>query len=209
MWNPVDTQFFGPKTPVGIACVHDSEGAHILRNVAEGFQTVTHYYSIGCPTDFLKVLAQEETAPPYLLVSGHGGDHGINFGTYADGIDTSSLIEEDMPATSIAQHVKLPGTMIINTTCDGGSNDMAQAFLSGGALAYIGCTSNPLSIEHPLFVAHFFHSISRKKLSPYEAWEKAAAYDDQSRRYLYFDQKGRKYLNSEFSLVEETWDALK
>ncbi len=66
MWNPIDTEFFRPKIPVGIACVHDSANAQILRHVIEGFWTVTHYYAIGCPADFLKVIAQDETAPPYL-----------------------------------------------------------------------------------------------------------------------------------------------
>ena len=203
MWNPVDTEFFGPKTPVGIACVHNPDTAHLLRNVVEGFWTVTHYYDVGCPADFLKVIALEETAPPYLVIAGHGGDHGIEFGDYIDTIDTSSLIGEDMPASSIAKHVRLPGTVILNITCEGGSPEMAKAFLAGGAQGYIGTDPNPLAIEHPLFMAHFFHSISRKKLSPCQAWQKAASYDDQSRRYMYFDKEGRRRLDQEFHLVQE------
>ena len=203
MWNPIDTEFFGPKIPVGIACVHDPANAQILRHVIEGFWTVTHYYAIGCPADFLKVIAQDESAPPYLVISGHGGEHGILFGEYIDTIDTSSLIGEDMPASSIAKHVKLPGSVIVNTTCDGGSVEMARAFLAGGAQGYIGTDPAPLAIEHPLFVAHFFHSISRKKLSALDAWQRAASYDDESRHYVYFDREGRRRLDEDFRLVQE------
>lgn len=205
MWNPIDTQFFGPKTPVAIACVHNPDDAQRLRHLLEGLRAVTHYHNIGCPADFLRVIAQEQTAPPYLIVSGHGGDHGIHFGDYIDTIDTSSLVGEDMPASSISNHVKLPGTVIINTTCDCGSDEMAQAFLSGGARAYIGTDPNPLAIEHPLFIAHFFHSIIRKKMEPFEAWQSAAAYDNQSRLYMYFDADGRNRLDEEFRLVHETF----
>ena len=205
MWQPVDTQFFGPKTPVAIACVHDPENAQLFRHLLEGLWAVTHYHNIGCPTDFLHVIGQEETAPPYLVIAGHGGDHGIHFGEYGVSVDTSSLEGEDLPAASVAKHVKLPNTVILNITCDCGSEEMARAFLSGGARAYIGTDPNPLAIEHPLFVAHFFHSIIRKKMEPFEAWQSAAAYDSQSRLYMYYDADGRNRLDEEFQLVRETF----
>jgi len=205
MWTPVDTQFFGPKTSVAITCVENSESAQLLRGLLEGLWAVTHYHNIGCPEDFLRVIGQEETAPPYLVIAGHGGDHGIYFGEYGVPVDTSSLKGEDMPASSIAEHVKLPNTVILNLTCDCGSDEMARAFLSGGARAYIGTDPNPLAIEHPLFVAHFFHSIIRRRKEPFDAWQRAAAYDGQSRLYMYFDADGRNRLDEEFRLVHESW----
>ncbi len=203
MWTPIDTQFHGPKTPVGIVCVHDPANARLIRVLVEGLWAVTHYYDIGCPGDFLSVIAQEETAPPYLVIAGHGGDRGIRFGDYDESIETSRLVDGDMPADCIAEDVKLSGAVIVNLTCDGGSMDMARAFLAGGAKSYIGTDPNPLAIEHPLFIAHFFHSIIRKKMTPFDAWQGAAAYDDQSRRYLYFDRDGRKRLEEDFRLIEE------
>ncbi len=40
-------------------------------------------------------------------------------------------------------------------------------------------------------------------MTPFDAWQGAAAYDDQSRRYLYFDRDGRKRLEEDFRLIEE------
>ena len=152
MWTPVDTHFFGPKTPISIACVHDHGNALVFRRLLEGLGAVTLFHDIGTPGDFLKVIAQKESAPPYLVISGHGGDNGILFGDYMDGIDISSLISGDMPPASIAQHVRLPGSVIVNITCDGGTQEMADAFLSGGAVAYVGTDPKPTAVEHPIFL---------------------------------------------------------
>ena len=192
MWTPIDTQFFGPKTPIAIACIHDHENALVFRRLLEGLGAVTLFHNIGTPEDFLKVIEQEESAPPYLVISGHGGDHGIQFGDdYMEGIDVSSLLGGSLPPSSISERVRLPGSVIVNITCDGGSQEMADAFLSGGAKAYIGTDPNPMTVEHPIFLGHFFHSIIRRNRTPFEAWEKAAAYDNRSCFYHFFDKDGK------------------
>lgn len=195
MWTPIDTQFYGPKTPIAIACIHDHENAYVFRQALEGLGAVTLFHNIGTPGDFLKVIGQEDSAPPYLVISGHGGEHGIEFGDYMEGIDVSMLIDGSLPSSSIAAHVKLSGCVIVNITCDGGSEEMADAFLSGGAKAYIGTDPNPNTAEHPLFIGHFFHSIIRRNRTPLEAWRKAAEYDQRSSFYLFFDKDGRHSIN--------------
>ena len=197
MWSPVDTEFFGPKTPVAIACVHDHENALVFRRLLEGLSAVTLFHNIGTPEDFLKVISQDETTPPYLVISGHGGDHGIEFGEYMEGIDVSMLVDGSLPAEAIADRVRLPGCVIVNITCDGGEDEMAKAFLSGGAAAYVGTDPNPNTTEHPIFLGHFFHSIIRRKQTSFEAWKKAAEYDKRSHCYHYFDNKGRHTINGE------------
>jgi hypothetical protein len=111
------------------------------------------------------------------------------------GIDVSMLVDESLPPSSIAAHVKLVGCVIVNTTCDGGCEEMAEAFLAGGAKAYIGTDPNPNATEHPLFISHFFHSIIRRKMTPLEAWRKAAEYDHRSCLYQFFDKDGRQRIN--------------
>ena len=79
----------------------------------------------------------------------------------------------------------------MNIACDCGSQEMADAFLSGGAEAYIGTDPNPMAVEHPIFLGHFFHSIIRRNRTSFEAWEKAAAYDNRSCYYHFFDKNGK------------------
>ena len=179
-----------------VACIHDQENARIFRSLLEGFGAVTLLHNIGTPVDFLKVISQQESAAPYLVIAGHGGNHGIEFGDYMDGIDTSMLIDGSLPPDAIAAGVQLSGCVIVNITCDGGSQEMADAFLAGGAEAYIGTDPNPSAAEHPLFISHFFHSIIRRQMTPLEAWTKAASYDQRSCLYLYFDQNGKRSINT-------------
>ena len=122
MWTPVDTEFFGPKTPIAIACVHDSNG-FAYRPLLESLGAATLLHNIGTPGDFLKVLAQEDTAPPFLVISGHGGNQGIVFGDYVKGIDVSMLIDGFMPPHAIAVRVRPPGCAIVHFACDGGTRE--------------------------------------------------------------------------------------
>ena len=192
MWTPIDTQFFGPKAPVAIACVYNHESALVFRRLLEGLGAVTLFHNIGTPEDFLKVIGQEESAPPYLVIAGHGGDHGLMFGEdYMEGIDVSMLTAGSLAPGGIAERVRLPGCVIVNIACDGGTQDMANAFLSGGAQAYIGTDPNPNAAEHPIFLGHFFHSIIRRHKTPFEAWRKAAGYDYRSCLYHFFDKDGK------------------
>lgn len=196
MWTPVDTKFFGAKTPVAIACIHNHESALVFRRLLEGLDAVTLFHNIGTPEDFLKVIEQDESAPPYLVVAGHGAENGILFGDdYMDGIDVSMLVSGCLPPSGISERIQLPGCVIVNITCEGGSQEMADAFLSGGAQAYIATDPNPNAAEHPIFLGSFFHSIIRRKKTPFEAWQKAAAYDNRSCRYHFFDHTGKHSYN--------------
>ena len=194
MWTPIDTQFYGPRAPVAIACLYDHGTASLFRSILEGLGAVTHLHDIGTPEDFLKVIGQEESAPPYLIISGHGGEKGIHFGEFMKGIDTSTLIGEDMPPSVIAGRVRVPGTFIVNICCGCGTQEMADAFLSGGASAYIGTDPDPMAFDHTVFISQLFHSIIRSKMTPFEAWQKAAVYDKATTRYHFFDAKGKHSL---------------
>lgn len=191
MWTPIDTQFFGPKTPIAIACVYNHSTASVFRYLLEELGAVTLFHSVGTPGDFLKVIAQDDSAPPYLVIASHGEEGGLHFGDFMEGIDISMLTAGCLPPRAISEHVKLAGCVIVNIACDGGSEEMADAFLSGGARAYIGTNPNPNAAEHPIFVGHFFHSIIRRNKTPFEAWEMAAAYDHRSCYYHFFDKEGK------------------
>ncbi|MDA0745824.1 MAG: hypothetical protein O2954_04850 [bacterium] len=191
MWTPVDTKFFDKKLPVGIANVYSAQSALLFRTLLEDLGAVVLLHNLGTPGDFLEILAQGEDAPPYLIIAGHGDENGIVFGEFMESIDTSMLVEQSMPAKCIAQHINLPGTFVINLCCESGQQNMAEAFLAGGTSGYIGTDPNPPAVNHPLFIAHFFHSVIRRKKTPIETWRAAAEYDSRSKQYLLFNSEGR------------------
>jgi hypothetical protein len=164
---------------------------YLYRLLIEQLGGTVHMHLCGTPGDFLKVIAQGKSAAPYMVIECHGVDEGLVFGEYADFIDTSMLADGNMPPAVIAEHVDLPGRIVINEACGGGEPPMAEAFMKGGLEAYIGTVEPiPDGSAGPLFIAHFFYQLHRVKCTAREAWERAAAYDKDSRLYVYWDRDG-------------------
>ena len=173
MWHPVNVDFFIPQLPVSIVSLPDSGGrAGILRSLLKSLNCVVLTHPMGTPGDFLKVIAQQDTAPRYLIIVGHGEPDGLWFGSYAPYIDSSMLQGECLPATVIRQHVGLEGCTIIADCCYGGTKEMTDAFLSNGAKAYIG-TDKALGAALNVFLVNFFYRVLYKKVPDKEAVEQA------------------------------------
>jgi hypothetical protein len=176
MHTPIDMQFFSPRLPISIIALPNDFEARAMREILEMFfDCAVSIHWIGTPADFLKVLGQGEGVPGYIIICGHGDDEkGYYFGEYGNGIDTSMLRDQHMPAEVIAPVVNLPGCTVISTACGGGSDAMGKAFMQNGQItAYIACRDYPHGTDMPVFLVNFFFYTLRKKLSMHEAWQKA------------------------------------
>jgi len=167
----IDETFFAPRTPVSIAAIGDSGEALLIRSCLESLGAAVTLHLIGTPGDFLKVLNQSRDATRYLVISGHGDEIGFVFGEYHSGIDFSVLTKGSLPATALSGRINLPGTIVISTACDTGSPQMAEAFLKGGAAAYIAPNGYPGGSETALFVHMLFHQIMVETVSASKAVE--------------------------------------
>lgn len=195
MWKPVETEFDVPQFPVGI--VHISgNGAEFTRLLLEDSFCVVRLFSIGTPSDLLKVLSLGEDAPRYMILMGHGDSDGIVFPEYAPDItDISMLRNGCLPPEVIGRHVDLPGCTVISYSCEGGFEAMGQAFVAGKVAAYIGCRTSPGSMMAlNLFLLHFLFGAMQKKLSDRDAWHRAltAIDDDTIREFNFFHGDGRE-----------------
>ncbi|KZE78509.1 hypothetical protein AV654_01770 [Paenibacillus elgii] len=197
MWKPVDTRFYAKRLPIAIAAIDDGGEANFIRTVLEQFNTVTLFHAIGTPGDFLQVIGQGEgNAPPYLIISAHGDKGGIIFGEYIEEIDVSSLHDEVMLPETIGQAINLPGTVVINTACSAGVEEAGRAFMQGNLKAYIAADIDVSGEAAALFIMHFFHRLIKTE-SLEEAWQHAAAYDEESRAYRLYVQDGFYQLTPE------------
>jgi hypothetical protein len=141
MKRAIDEQFYTPRLPISIVALPDSElEAQAMRAILESLGCAVMIHWIGTPMDFLKVLGQGESAPRYLLVSGHGDEEkGYYLGEYADFIDTSMLRDHYLPADVLAPVINLPGCTVISSACASGVELMGCAFVKTGQIqAYIG-----------------------------------------------------------------------
>jgi hypothetical protein len=186
MKHAIDEQFYTPRLPIDIVALPNSDyEAHAMRAVLEAFGCVVTIHWIGTPTDFLTVLGQGETAPRYLLISGHGDEEkGYYLGEYASFIDTSMLRNQYMPAEVIAPVVNLPGCTVVSSACTAGVEAMGRAFVHTGRIrAYTGCRDYPNGSDMLAYLVKFFYSVLRKKVSDRDAWHGAMAAIDQPEIY--------------------------
>lgn len=192
MAHAVEQRFYHPRQPVAVAdCPGVGHDAAFARSLLEQLGAAVYLHLIGTPKDLLEVLSQGKAAPPHLIICCHGDDNGLVFGEYASGIDTSMLVAGSMPPECIAKHIDLPGCVVLNMACGAGEPPMAEAFMSGKLKAYVGTVQPvPGSASGPLFLAHFFYQLLVRGRSDWDAWERAASYDESSRQYVFYDQDG-------------------
>ena len=191
--EPIDTRFYSPRTPIAIVDYGATSEAHALRVLLELMGAVTLLHQPGTPEDLLLILGQGEAAPPYVVLCGHGDQVGLVLGEYAPSIDTTALEGTSMPPPAIAGRIHLPGRTVINTACLAGREEMGRAFLRGGLRAYIAPDDYPEGRDVLLFLLHLFHPLlARGRDWVEEAWERAAAYDEESRMWLLHTPEGAR-----------------
>ena len=153
-----------PLLPVSL--VHVSGGGlELTRTALEALGCVVLTHRIGTPSDFLRVLGQGEQSPRYMVILGHGDEDGLVFGEYDKPLGGLWLRDGSLPPEAIEAHVNLPGCTVISYSCQGGSDAMARAFLTGGVAGYIGCRTEVQTVALTLFLFHFLFGALHKKLS--------------------------------------------
>jgi hypothetical protein len=176
----VDQSFHVPRVPVAVIdCGATGEGL-VLRGLLENMGAVVTLHQPGTPGDFLLVLGQGGGAPAFMVICGHGDEHGLIFGDYAPDIDTSCLVQGRLPPRALAGKVDLPGRVVLSTACGTGSPEFGKAFIAGGVRAYIAPASYPDGASALLFLHHFFHDILCRGAEPEAAYLRARSHDEES-----------------------------
>ena len=189
---PIDTRFFVPRTPVAVVAVGEASEALLVRALLESLGAVVILHLPGTPEDILLVLGQGEAAPPYLVLCGHGDEEGFVLGEYGPGIDTSALLGISLPPTAVAARACLPGRLVVSTACATGNAALQQAFLGGGATAYIAPAGYPAGASTPLFVHLLFYELLVRGADLESAWRQAAGHDEESRTFVLATTTGTK-----------------
>lgn len=174
----VDQNFHAPRMPVAVVAIGDSGEALLIRSVLESLGAVVSLHLIGTPEDFLKVIGQCDAAAPFMIISAHGDENGLVFGDYVADIDTSMLRKGSMPPAALTGCVNLRGKVVVSTACASGAPAWGEAFLSGGAAAYIAPDDYPEGADAALFVHLLFHQMIERKIAPAEALARVKAYDE-------------------------------
>ncbi|WP_448950659.1 hypothetical protein [Labrys neptuniae] len=183
--------FFHPRRPVSVIAIGDSGEALLLRAILESLDAAVTLHLPGTPGDFLLCLGQGTRAGDLVVLSGHGDANGLVFGEFDPTIDTTCLVEGSLPPGRLAGHVNLPGRCVISTACLTGGEAFAEAFLAGGARAYLAPADYPDGADVPLFLHHFCHGLLQRGQTLRAAFEQAnALFQSGSSRFALFERSG-------------------
>lgn len=180
----IDQEFHAPRTPVAVVAIRDSGEALLIRAMLESLGAFVTLHLPGTPEDFLRILAQGQSAPNFMVISGHGDRGGFAFGDYADEIDTRSLTDGMLLASVITTRVHLPGKFVVSTACGTGSAGLGAAFATGKVAAYVAPAGDPEGAATPLFVHHLFYQLLQRKTPFDAALAHARGYDAESLMFV-------------------------
>lgn len=189
----VDESFLVPRRPLSIVAIGDQGEALLLRAILENLGAAVRLHLPGTPEDFLRVIGQGESAPPILIISGHGNEKGFIFGEFAPEIDVSMLSDGHLGADAIAARAQLSGAAVISTACGTGAKGLAAAFLGGGASCYVAPEGYPDGADAVLFVHRLMHGVLRDGFPLAEAFARAQyAVDPENRFTIYSSEMARR-----------------
>jgi hypothetical protein len=136
------------------------------------------------------VLGQGASAPPYLIISGHGDETGYILGEFGPEIDTSALVGASLPPGSIAARIRLPGCSVVSTACLTGTAAFAKAFVQDGVSSYIAPTAYPAGTTAALFIHLLFYELLVAKSDLKTAWRCAATYTADGHQFVLAQNDG-------------------
>ena len=174
----IDQNFHVPRPLISIVAIGDSGEAQLLRILLESLGASVLLHLPGTPADFLLVLGASGSPAKYLVISGHGDDAGLIFGDYAPEIDTGCLTQGRLSPLTLAEHIALPGKIVVSTACEAGTPAFASAFLGGGVEAYIAPSGSPEGADAVLFVHRLFHQLLARRRPLARAFAHAADDDE-------------------------------
>jgi hypothetical protein len=177
------------KQPIGIIVGPDvGNEAEAIRQTAEyfGFQVIIKH--LGRPNDFIQILAGQDQLLNSLKIwifSVHGGEGQFLLPELDDSVYEPNEPRGKLGATHIRSIAKLKKQTIINTGCTLGHQDLAQAFLSTGAKAYIGVNDYVEGNASLLFVHRLLYELANKVKLP-TAFKKASKIDQETALFQLF-----------------------
>ncbi|MDW5313386.1 hypothetical protein [Rhizobium sp. PL01] len=149
----------------------------LIRSILESLGAAVLLHLPGTPGDFLKCLRRDQNDPEYIVLSGHGDENGFVLGEFIAEIDTRSLVDGSLPASALVSEIRLPAKTVISTACMTGTEAFGQAFLAGGAHAYLAPSEFPDGSAVPLFLHGLFYELLQRGKPLKEAIENAKTFD--------------------------------
>ena len=130
---------------------------HVIRAAAEHFGASVTVTWIGNSAQVVDYLS---SCPPQdvIVLSFHGDERGLLLPTLGEDVRSLFPYNEVIQPADFAEFLDLDGSVVLSAACLGGTPAMAQAFLSGGASAYVGADGYPDTAASTKYVLDFLYA---------------------------------------------------
>ena len=147
---------------VVIADLDDGGEAALIRSLLEGLGLAVELYGIGQPRHLAALLQGQAlgSRPDYLVLTGHGEDGAVLLPD-APALADAQPFRFRMTPADVHQCFRLLDVTVIHLGCTSGSPQMADAYLAGGASAFVGPSGYPEGAEAALLVHLLFYRLAQ------------------------------------------------
>ncbi len=149
----------GPTVLIGVLPDASLEAIAVRAVLEAGGRRVDLRF-IATPEQFRQIVAPQPV-PDLLVICGHGADGTLHFGPLPDSAGGHELTNGYLAAERFAGHVTLPGCTVLCTACDSATAGLAEAFVKGGAVAYLAPAGEPDGHDMLLAAHHVLHALQR------------------------------------------------
>ncbi len=140
------------RADVTILCLGDSQEALLIRSLAESLHLKVDLTFIGQPNHLFEEISSPQKLAKLVILSAHGTKNGLVFGEFGSQVDTSLLVNGDLPLRIFFERSKLEERIVLSTACDAFSSDPKNV------QTYIGHQGYPDAQTVPLFIHKFLYN---------------------------------------------------
>ena len=154
---------------------------HVVRAAAEHFGASVTVTWIGNSAQVVDCLSSHPRRE-VIVLSFHGDERGFLLPTLAEECRSLYPYGDVIRPADFNQFLALDGNVVFNHACMGGMSSMAEAFLSGGASAYVGADDYPNAAASTKYVLDFLYVYLLQHVGDVKTAHQAAATAEDDRR---------------------------
>lgn len=175
---------------VHIIAIDTGNEPHALRAAAEAWGADVSVTWVGNSDQIVSLLSSRPTCD-IMFISGHGDGNSILLPPLAASVQQRYRYTARITADQISDFMKLPPCHVVNLSCEGGSQNFASAFLSGGATSYCGSTAETEGSAALMYGLQLLYSLVVAGKTIREAHDDAGRHDDDRGSFrLYMNDQG-------------------
>jgi hypothetical protein len=164
----------------------EAGGTEALRGVLEQCGIRARRFPVGQARQLVAALGGEATAP-FVVVACHGDEGRVVLPELAPELERFQPHHGTLGPDELRAFVRLtPGTTVISTGCDTGTEALANAYFAGGAAAYVAPAGAPFGYASTIAPILLFYNLTEGRTLR-EAVERLRGHDDELALWRLFE----------------------